>query len=457
MNKALSPKTKTATRKWKPYPAYKDSGIPWLGKIPAGWEAKPFKRLGNFQGGAGFPDDKQGLTDEKLPFYKVSDTNLESNEVFMVVHNNSISRDTAARLHAFVFPSNTIVFAKVGATLLLNKRRILVCKSCIDNNMMGFIPKSCDVKWAYYWMCGLDLGKLANPGAVPSVNEGQLRDIPVPVPSQREQRAIAAFLDRETKRIDGLIGKKERLIELLQEKRIALISHAVTQGLDPHAPMKDSGIPWLGKIPAGWEAKRLRFLIKCNPQKNEINSMSASAIVSFVPMEMVEEYGGLRLEETKQLEDVINGYTYFRDGDVVVAKITPCFENGKGAIAENLENGIGFGSTELHVLRPGVEFNKKYLFYLTMSHAFRKIGASWMYGAGGQKRVPDDFVKNLVHPIPSVPEQESIAAFLDRETERIDGLIGKIREAIDKLREYRAALISAAVTGKIDVRGEATT
>lgn len=275
-----------------------------------------------------------------------------------------------------------------------------------------------------------------------------------PIPSLDEQRSIAAFLDRETARIDALIEKKQRQIELLQEKRSAMISHAVTKGLDPNAPMKDSGIEWLGQIPKHWEVIRLRFQVKINPVKSEIRGIPEDSSVSFVPMEAVGEYGGLRLEQTRLLEDVANGYTYFRNGDVLVAKITPCFENGKGSIADCLESGIGFGTTELHVLRPLTSLDRKFLFYLTISEAFRKIGTSYMYGAGGQKRVPDDFVRDFRHPIPPIEEQRAIAAFLDRETARIDVLIEKMEKSIELLREYRIALISAAVTGKIDVRKE---
>ena len=205
------------------YPAYKPSGVVWLGDVPEHWEVVAFKRLGDFQAGAGFPNDEQGLENDELPFYKVSDTNLPGNEVFMTAHNNAVSRETARRLHAHVFPQDAIVFAKVGAALLLNKRRVLTRPSCIDNNMMGFIQRSCHRNWAYHWMCSLDLGELANPGAVPSINEGQIREIRVPVPPLDEQRAIAEFLDRETGRIDALIEKKRRLIELLEEKRTALI------------------------------------------------------------------------------------------------------------------------------------------------------------------------------------------------------------------------------------------
>lgn len=131
-----------------------------------------------------------------------------------------------------MFPPRTIVFAKVGAALLLNRRRLLARPSCLDNNMMGFMPAQCDPTWALYWLSGLDMGELANPGAVPSVNEGQMRDTAAAVPPEPEQRAIAAFLDRETARIDALVAKKERLIELLQEKRTALVSAAVTGRID---------------------------------------------------------------------------------------------------------------------------------------------------------------------------------------------------------------------------------
>lgn len=274
-----------------------------------------------------------------------------------------------------------------------------------------------------------------------------------PAPPLEEQRDIAEFLDRETGRVDKLIEKKERQIELLKEKRAALISHAVTKGLNPNAKMKPSGIEWLGEIPEHWSPIRLRYRARINPSRSELNAMPGSLDVSFVPMEAVNEYGGLTLDQTRPLAEVTTGYTYFQDGDVLAAKITPCFENGKGSIAKDLVNGIGFGTTELHVLRPCSALDCRFLFYVTISHAFRHLGAAEMYGAGGQKRVPEDFIRDFRQPIPSPDEQQAIAEFLDRETGRVDGLIERVRESIAKLREYRSALISAAVTGKIDVRG----
>jgi len=224
----------------------------------------------------------------------------------------------------------------------------------------------------------------------------------------------------------------------------SLITHHYKRQAYP--AYKPSGVAWLGNVPSMWSVTRLRFQVKINPVKSELRGIPEDTTVSFVPMEAVGEYGGLRLEQTHPLEDVANGYTYFRDGDVVVAKITPCFENGKGSIADGLENGIGFGTTELHVLRSSSFMDRNYLFYLTISHAFRKIGASYMHGAGGQKRVPDDFIRDFCHPIPAIYEQRAIASFLDCETARIDALIEKKQRQIELLQEKRSALISHAVT-----------
>ena len=214
----------------------------------------------------------------------------------------------------------------------------------------------------------------------------------------------------------------------------------------PYPEYKDSGVEWLGKIPAHWRSTRLRFVTRINPSKSEVRSLAGGTPVSFVPMEAMGEYGGLDLGTSKPLDTVGNGYTYFRDGDVLVAKITPCFENAKGALAARLEGGIGFGTTELHVLRPRRELDKLFLFYLTLSHHFRSIGASEMYGAGGQKRVPEAFIQNLRHPIPELTEQHAIVAFLERETGKIDALVAKKERLIELLQEKRTALITRVVT-----------
>jgi type I restriction enzyme, S subunit len=223
-----------------------------------------------------------------------------------------------------------------------------------------------------------------------------------------------------------------------------------TRRFKPYPAYKDSCVEWLGEIPAHWEVKRLKLAADLNPPPSAVRGLASDTEVTFVPMEAVGEYGGIDLSRSKPLADVGTGYTYFRNGDVVVAKITPCFENGKGALAEGLTNGIAFGTTELHVFRANAALNPRFLFYLTLGNAFRRLGEADMYGAGGQKRVPESFFGNLKHPLPNLAEQHAIAAFLDRETARIDGLVAKKERLIELLQEQRAALITCAVTKGLD-------
>ena len=214
---------------------------------------------------------------------------------------------------------------------------------------------------------------------------------------------------------------------------------------------KESGVEWIGKVPEHWEGKRLRFIAEINPSKIEIAQLDREMEVSFLPMESIGEDGTLKLDRTRSIGEVESGYTYFCEGDVVIAKITPCFENGKGAIMHGLLEGIGFGTTELIVLRPKEEkTTSKYLNRVLLSRPFRKLGESEMYGAGGQKRIPDDFVRNFSIPFPPLLEQLSISSFLDRETSRIALLIAEQQRLIVLLKEKRQALISHAVTKGLD-------
>ena len=214
---------------------------------------------------------------------------------------------------------------------------------------------------------------------------------------------------------------------------------------EPYPEYKDFGTEWLKAIPAHWEARRLRFLAKINPSKTEIKALPPSFEVSFLPMEDIG-CGILNMEQTRDLSSTSEGYAYFRDGDVLVAKITPCFENGKGAISEGLLNGIGFGTTELHVIRATLDLNRRFLLYITISHAFRDIGESQMYGAAGQKRVSDRFIRDFICPYPCLDEQQTIADFLDCETTRIDELIARKQRLIELLQEQRTALITRTAT-----------
>ncbi len=202
-------------------------------------------------------------------------------------------------------------------------------------------------------------------------------------------------------------------------------------------------------IPEGWTDARLRFLCLFNPSKSEVIKLPPDTEISFIPMEYISTDGVFNLSEKKRLDAVCVGFTYFRNDDIIVAKITPCFENGKGGLAQGLTNSIGFGTTEFHVLR-ATKLEGRYLAYLCRSHPFRTIGKTEMFGAAGQKRVPEAYLKDEFWPIPPRPQQTTIADFLDRETARIDVLIAKEEHLLALLEEKRTALISHAVTRGID-------
>jgi len=226
--------THAVTKGLDPNVPMKDSGIEWLGQIPAHWDAVRLKYVGSLVAGSGFPHEYQGVQGEELQFYKVGDLTASSDGVRMQDAPNSISRETAKQLRATELLPGALLWAKIGAALFLNRRRITTRPCCIDNNMTAYVPNSTIVStdWAFYWTSTLDFGELANPGAVPSLSEGYQATLPLVVPPSEEQQAIADFLDRETAKIDALIAKVREAIERLKEYRTALISAAVTGKID---------------------------------------------------------------------------------------------------------------------------------------------------------------------------------------------------------------------------------
>ena len=214
---------------------------------------------------------------------------------------------------------------------------------------------------------------------------------------------------------------------------------------------KDSGVAWLGPVPSHWAVKRLRRVVQLNPSKSETAALSRSSEVTFLPMEAIGEDGSLALDRLRPIGELESGYTYFAEGDVAIAKITPCFENGKGAVMRGLHGGLGFGTTELIVARPlPKHLDSGYLHRIFTSRPFMQQGEASMYGAGGQKRVPDDFVRDFAIALPPVDEQVVINAFLDRETAKIDALVAEQEQLITLLKEKRQAVISHAVTKGLD-------
>ncbi|MCU0567178.1 MAG: restriction endonuclease subunit S [Oculatellaceae cyanobacterium Prado106] len=199
-------------------------------------------------------------------------------------------------------------------------------------------------------------------------------------------------------------------------------------------------------IPQGWQKIRLKRIASLNPPKSEVTNFPDDTAVTFLPMEAVSESWVVDYSRTRPLAEVCNGYTYFRDGDILIAKITPCFENGKGALVNGCLNGFGFGTTEFHVIRSPNSETARFLSYVVRSYRFKVEGAGMMTGTAGQKRLSDDYVKDFEVFLPSLLEREKIAHFLDRKTAAIDTLIAKKQHLIQLLEEKRTALINEAVT-----------
>lgn len=205
---------------------------------------------------------------------------------------------------------------------------------------------------------------------------------------------------------------------------------------------KDSGVEWLEGVPSQWQLTRIKYIAELTPKKPNIDR---NLECSFVPMEKLKT-NSVILDEVRLVNDVYDGYTCFRDGDILMAKVTPCFENKNIAIAEGLINKIGFGSSEIYVIRTNELAINRYWYYRLQEDSFMDIATAAMTGAGGLRRVPSDVVSNFTAALPSEDEQLNIANFLDHETAKIDTLIEQQQQLIRLLKEKRQAVISHAVT-----------
>ena len=443
-----------------PYQEYKDSGVDWLGKVPVHWRIDRAKwSIRSCRNGIWGAEQAGNVND--IACVRVADFDRQVLRVGLrdSTIRNVVPKDRAGR----ILNKGDLLLEKsgggdnqpVGCVVLYDGRSPAVCTNFIAK--IELAPRMDASYWRYVhaamYAVRLNTKSIKQSTGIQNLDDQQYFNEVVGYPSFEEQRSIATYLDRETAKIDDLVAEQLRLIELLDEKRRALINHAVTKGLNPDAKKKPSGVESLGEIPAHWCLSRIRFLAELNPPRQELSDVDTETIVSFFPMENIGEDGALTLDQAKPIRDCLNGYTYFREGDITIAKITPCFENGKGALMLGLTNGLGFGTTELIVVRAQEEkASPKYLHYLFSSSSFRSPAEASMYGAGGQKRVPDLYVKNFCAAVPPKDEQNSIASFLDRETARIYDLVDEQHRLIELLNERRAALITAAVSGKIDLR-----
>lgn len=440
------------TKKWQPYPTYKDSGVEWLGTIPEHWKVKKCKQLSLIKRGASpRPIDDPSFFDDDGAYSWVRISDVTASNKYLETSEQKLSELGKSKSIALE-PGELFVSicATVGKPIITN------IKCCIHDGFVYFPFIKENREYLFYIFSGGELYKgVGKQGTQLNLNTDIIGDIKLPIPPLHEQQKIAEFLDQETSKIDKLITKKERLIELLKEKRTALISHAVTKGLNPDVPMKDSGVEWLGEVPEHWEVMPIKFAldIPITDGPHETPELYDEGI-PFISAESIKndridfdkKRGFISLEEHKRFSRKYKP----QYGDVYMVK--------SGATTGNVarvetEEEFNIWSP-LAVLRPNKDVTTtNFLFYAMKSKPFfYSVELSWSFGT--QQNIGMGVISNIRIVLPPLPEQQKIAQFLDRETSKIDNLITKTRTSIDHLKEYRTALISAAVTGKIDVRSE---
>ncbi|HBQ6836247.1 TPA: restriction endonuclease subunit S [Klebsiella quasipneumoniae subsp. similipneumoniae] len=438
--------------KYKAYPEYKDSGVEWLGKIPNHWTTLAIKHVAQLN------PSKSCIGIEKMkgmcsfiPMEKLKFNSLSVDDVKDVsdVYNGYTYFENEDILIAKVTPcfenKNMVVAHNLHNGIGFGSSEIYVlrCNDIINNDFLFYRLQEDN-------FMSIAEGAMTGAGGLKRVPSDILNNFKLGLPRIKEQSIIVNFLKHETAKIDILIEKQQQLIELLKEKRQAVISHAVTKGLNPDVPMKDSGVEWLGEIPEHWLCTKIKYIALLTPKKSSVNFKNNDEC-TFIPMEKLKR-NSLVTDESKLIRDVINGYTYFEDDDLLLAKVTPCFENKNIAVARGLVNNIGFGSTEIYVLRPTEKIRVNYLLYRLQEDNFIRTATGAMTGAGGLKRVPSDFLLNYPIAIPPKPEMDAIVAYINAQEVHYDLMEKNATQAVQLLQERRTALISAAVTGKIDVR-----
>ncbi len=401
------------------YPAYKDSGVAWLGLVPAHWRIAPL-----YQFFLQREESNKNMVEQNLlslSYGNIVNKDIESNdgllpdsfETYQIIHPGDI-----------VFRFTDMQNDKRSLRSALAKQKGIITSAYLavkpvsgNADFYNFLFRAYDVLKVYYAMGG---------GLRQSMNYQEIKRLPLLLPPLAEQQAIAAFLDGECARIDALVAAQQRMIALLKEKRQALISQAVTRGLDPAVPLRDSGVAWLGQVPAHWEVKKAKYV--CSMKSGE--SINSDVITEEGEFPV---FGG----------NGFRGYTkqYTHSGPKILI-------GRQGALCGNINYAHGefWASEHAIVVTEDETVSWRYL-----GELFRSMNLNQYSTAAAQPGISVEQIINLSIPLPPLAEQQVIAAFLNGECARIDALIGKAELAITLLYERRSAVIAAAVTGAIRV------
>jgi type I restriction enzyme S subunit len=412
------------------YPKYKPSGVEWLGDVPEHWGKSKLRYACKCLDGQRIPLNAAERSDRpgEIPYWGANSIVGYVDEALFDEDLVLLGEDGAP----FFEPSKPVAFFSQG-------------KVWPNNHVHVLRPTGAGTgKFITHVLNVADYAQFIDGSTRDKLTQGSMNDIPVPWPPLTEQTAIAEFLDRETAKIDGLVAEQRRLMELLKEKRQAVISHAVTKGLNPRAPMKPSGIKWLGAIPAHWQVVQSRrlFRVRNEPARDSDQQLTASQKYGMIFQSDFVELEGRRVVE------IIKGTDSLRHAD----------PNDFVISLRSFQGGLEWcklaGSITFHyvVLVPVKCVHEPFFAHLFKSIAYiQALRSTTNLIRDGQDLRYSNFVQVDLPVIP-LKEQAEIASYLDRELAKFDALTAEAQRAIDLLQERRTALISAAVTGQIDVR-----
>jgi len=428
----------------KAYPKYKTSGVEWLGDVPEHWEVKKLSWLFSYSKGPNAAQLTKDYIGQNTGDYPVYSGQTENDGLMGEIDS-----------YDFNFQYPVIFVTTVGAKAM--STRLVQGKFSLSQNCALVIPRNAKVDSRYFEGVLRPLFDYEKRSISlimqPSLRFEDLNRFRVPLPPLPEQQAIAAFLDRETGRIDALIAKKERLLELLAEQRTALISRAVTKGLDASVKLKPSGVEWLGDVPEHWEVKKL---------KHTAFLFGRIGFRGYTTDDLVDEGEGAITLSPSNMKDgeidltkstYISWEKYYespeimlKPEDVVIVKTGSI---GKIAYVRKVDHPITL-NPQLAVFK-NLKCSSRFFFYYVGAPYIQDQISLSNTGSTIPTMTQQTIMSYAIH-LPPLPEQQVIAAFLDRETAKIDTLSAKVFTVIERLKEYRTALISSAVTGKIDVR-----
>ena len=440
------------------YEQYQDSGVAWLGNVPSHWEVKRLKFMlaEKLKYGANEPAE---LSDFSQPRYiRITDIDEQGN-----LKEDTFKSLEMEKAQDYLLQQNDILLARSGATVgksYIYKENLpnLACYAgyLIRTRLDQLKLNAFFANYFFQSVCYWDWIQSVNIQAtIQNVSAEKYNELYFTVPPLPEQTAIAAFLDCKLAQIDALISKQETLLAKLAEKRTALITHAVTRGLNPAAPLKPSGVVWLGKVPEHWEVMSLKFSLAMpiTDGPHETPEILSDGI-PFISAEAVKND---KLDFNKK-----RGYISEEDHLRFCKKYSPqkgdIYMVKSGATTGNVakvETDKVFNIwSPLAVMRPDTnKISTEFLFYAIKAEYFN-VSVQLKWNMGTQQNIGMGVLSNIKVIIPPLPEQTAITHYLDTQTAQIDALSDKIRQTIARLQEYRRTLITQAVTGKIKVIGE---